>query len=259
MHRYPRILSEAPVGRHFCQIHDSPQELTKAVADYARIGLLDGNAIVVAAEAARVAALRDALARSGMAVDKLVRDRQLTLLDAHELLARIVVDGQPSEAEFRRIIGGVLTEVSAAKHRHTRVYGELVNVLWRAGEPAAAITLEEYWNELAFEHRFSLFCGYEIAGLDERAYDAPLPDIARCHSDVLETDADDRLQHAIDRASSEILGLPISSALCYFGHAQHESEHRLPAARRTILWLKRNMPAAVGKVLARARVHYQPA
>lgn len=256
MHRYPKILAEAPLGRHFCQIHDDAETLTKAVTAYTRIGLLSGNAAIVAAEQARLKALETALRTGGVHFDECVRTGQLTLLDADALLAKIMVGDTPDAGAFRKVVGDVLASVSSRGYRHTRVYGELVNVLWRNGNPVAAVTLEELWNELAFEYRFSLFCGYEMDGLDDKGYDAPLGEIARCHSDVLETEDDERLQNALDRASAEILGLPISSALCYFGQDQHEAEHRLPAGRRTMLWLRRNMPGAVGKVVARARIHY---
>jgi hypothetical protein len=256
MHRYPKILAEAPLGRHFCQIHDDTETLTKAVIAYTRIGLLSGNAAVVAAEPARLASLESALRDGGIHFDECVRTGQLTLLDAGTLLGKIMDGDMPDPDAFRTIIGGVLANVAARGYRHTRVYGELVNVLWRDDNPVAAIALEEFWNELAFEYRFSLFCGYEMDGLDEKGYDAPLGEIARCHSEMLETEHDERLQDALDRASAEVLGLPISSALCYFGQDQHEAEHRLPAGRRTMLWLRRNMPGAVGKVVARARFHY---
>lgn len=253
MYRYPRILAEAPAGRHFCQLHDRPEELTQAVADYARAGLHEGNAVLVIAESARLAAVRAGLPD----VDVFLERRQLTLFDAEAILPQILLDGRPDPATCRDFFSAALSDIASLRYRHARIYGELVNVLWRRGEAAGALQLEAIWNELAREHRFSLFCGYEIPGLDEGAYDIPLSGIAECHSDVLDTDADDRLQRAIDRASAEILGLPLSSALCYFGQAQEAGEHRLPAARRTVLWLRRNMPSAFGKVLARARVHYE--
>lgn len=258
MHRYPRILAEAPLGRHFCQIHDDAETLTKAVTAYTRVGLLAGNAAIVAAEPARLAALEAALRAGGVNFDECVRTGQLTLLDANTLLTQIMDGDAPNGDAFRTVMGQVLTKISARGFRHTRIYGEVVNVLWRNGNPLAALMLEEFWNELAFEHRFSLFCGYEMDGLDDIGYDAPLGKLAQCHSDMLETEDDERLQDALDRASAEVLGLPISSALCYFGQERHEAESRLPTGRRTMLWLRRNMPGAVGKVVARARVHYGP-
>ena len=259
MHRHSRFLAEAPLGRHFCQIHHDAATLTDAVTNYTYAGLVAGHALVLAAVPARLAAVEAWLRKSGVHVDECVRTGQLTLLDAHSLLERVMDGSTPDAHAFRETIGGVLSDVAARGHRYTRVYGELVNVLWQGGNADAAITLEDWWNELAFEHRFALFCGYEMGGLDEASYHGPLGDIARCHSDVLETEFDARLQVALDRASTELLGLPMSSALCYFGRDQHDAEHRLPAGRRTMLGLHRNMPSAVGKVLARARVHYSTA
>lgn len=257
MHRHPKLLSGAPPGRHFCQIHDDPAALTDAVIAYAKFGLLAGNAVVVAAEAKRLKAVVDALAAAYIDVEHSVDSGQLTLLDAEVLLDRVMAGARPDAAAFTRIVGGVLDGVAARGFTHTRVYGELVNLLWHQGNSDASIELEELWNELATSHRFALYCGYEMGGLDEAAYEGPLAEIARCHSDLLETDSDQRLQAAIDAAATDVLGLPLSAALCYFGKDQHEAEHRLPAGRRTILWLRRNMPAATGKVLARARFHYR--
>ena len=259
MHRHPRFLAEAPLGRHFCQIHEDAAALTAAVTEYAHAGLFDGHAVVLAAIPERLAAVESSLRAAGLHVDECTRTGQLTLLDAHALIGQVLDGPAPNPEAFRRVIGGVLTDVAGRGHKYTRVYGELVNVLWHEGNADAAIALEDLWNELAVEHRFALFCGYEMGGLDERSYRGPLGEIARCHSDVLETAFDARLQDALDRASSEVLGLPMSSALCYFGRDQHDAEHRLPAGRRTMLWLHRNMPSAVGKVLARARVHYSAA
>ncbi len=250
------MLSEAPLGRHFCQIHDDAGTLTKAVTAYARAGLLAGNAVIVVAEPVRVAVLQGLLRGGGVNFDESVRTGQLTLIDSDALLAKIMVGAMPDPEAFRAVVGGVLTGVAARGYRHTRVYGEVVNVLWRNGNPIAAIALEEYWNELAIEHRFSLFCGYEMDGLDAKGYDSPLVELARCHSDMLETEADQRLQNALDRASAEVLGHQISGALCYFEYGRHDAEHRLPTGRRTMLWLRRNMPGAVGKVVERARFHY---
>ena len=38
----------------------------------------------------------------------------------------------------------------------------MMNVLWEAGQPTAAIRLEVLWNELAQSHAFSLLCGYSM-------------------------------------------------------------------------------------------------
>lgn len=218
MHDRSKRLTEAPSARQFCQIHDDARTLTKAVTDYTRVGLLAGDAVIVTAELARLAALEASLRSGGVHFDDCVRTGQLTLLDAKALLSKIMDGDMPDAQAFHTVVGGVLTAVAARGYRNTRVYGEVVNLLWRDGNPVAAIALEDHWNELAFKYRFSLFCGYEMDELDETAYDGRV--------------------------------------LRHFGQDQDQAEHRLPTGQRTMLWLRRNRPGAVGKVVARARVHY---
>jgi hypothetical protein len=38
----------------------------------------------------------------------------------------------------------------------------MVDVLWQAGQTAAAIRLEMLWNQLAQTHSFALLCGYSM-------------------------------------------------------------------------------------------------
>ena len=256
MQRYPKILTEAPIGRHFCQIHDDAGTLTKSVDAYARAGLVAGHSVILITEPTRRTALEGSMREAGIDVAACLHRDQLVWFDTEALRHEVLAGDVPDFAKLERLFSDALARTAAAGYRHPRVYGELVNVLWREGAAETAVTLEDYWNELTLRYRFALFCGYELDGLDEQSYAGPLGDIARCHSDILDTEHDARLQDAIDRASAEVLGLPISSALYYFGNNQYEAERRLPPARRTVLWLRRNMPSAVGKVLARARVHY---
>ena len=97
------------------------------------------------------------------------------MLDAQETLDRFLVGGQPDEHLFRDVVGGVLAEVHRRSSTgHVRAFGEMVGLLWVAGDRAAATRLEEYWNELLRGTACSLFCAYPIdiydngdtAGLD---------------------------------------------------------------------------------------------
>jgi hypothetical protein len=57
----------------------------------------------------------------------------------------------------------IFTQVARVRPRATiRAYGEMVDVLWKAGQTDAAITLEMLWNSLASKHPFSLLCGYAM-------------------------------------------------------------------------------------------------
>lgn len=65
-----------------------------------------------------------------------------------------------------------------------------------AGERKAAIRLEELWNELAKEQRFSLFCAYPVsADLDA----ASLATVCRQHASVIPAESYAALDSAAER------------------------------------------------------------
>lgn len=98
--------------------------------------------------------------------DRLADCRTVLFLDAHELLAKFMVGGQPNRALFDETIGKAVR--ARAPSGNLRAYGEMVAVLWEAGKHDAAIRLEELWNELLASTPFALYCGYPLDGQDER-------------------------------------------------------------------------------------------
>jgi hypothetical protein len=78
------------------------------------------------------------------------------------------VDGMPDPARFRAAIGQLVFQ-AVHTGRDVRIYGEMVAVLWDEGNVAAAIALEDLWNDLATSYRFSLFCSYPVHAFDTKA------------------------------------------------------------------------------------------
>jgi hypothetical protein len=68
-----------------------------------------------------------------------------------------------------------------------RAYGEMVDVLWQAGQTAAAIRLEMLWNQLAQTHSFALLCGYSMGHFYK---DASQVEIRRQHTHVVSDSGD---------------------------------------------------------------------
>jgi hypothetical protein len=83
------------------------------------------------------------------------------MLDAGEMVARFMIDSILDVARCKAVLGAQLRKLSGG-HRTCviRAFGEMVDVLWRAGNPDAAIRLEVLWNELAMTHSVALLCGY---------------------------------------------------------------------------------------------------
>jgi len=132
----------------------------------------------------------------------------------------------------------------------------MVNVLWQEGKQESAIRLEEYWNELARLYPFSLFCSYMLDVHHDQAYNGPLEAIGRTHSDILGTADDERFRVALDAASRDVFGVPLSQMVGFARH-RDSGEQRFPSGQRTMLWVKRNLPSASAAVLDRARRYYE--
>src|SRR6185369_16850460 len=108
----------------------------------------------------------------------------LTFLDAAETLAKLSKGSSPDEALFTTVVGGALDRARAAAPRGVvRAYGEMVDVLWRAGDVAGAVHLESLWNGLARTGRFSLLCSYTAAP-DHHSHEA-FDEVRRLHSAVI--------------------------------------------------------------------------
>jgi hypothetical protein len=248
------LLIEAPVNRHFAQLHRDPQALTEAVTLYLETGLRRGNGVIVIATPAHIDLFLERLREQDLDPRRFLKSGQLELLDAELTLRKFMCNDTPLWDDFRRALGAVFERIQAFGRGTTRAYGEMVNVLWQEGKQGAAIALEQYWNELACLYPFALFCSYMLDVHHDHAYNGPLEDIGRTHSDILGTSDDERFRVALDAASREMLGAPLS-ALVGFSH-HNNGEHRFPSGQRTMLWVKRNLPSASAGLLARARRYF---
>lgn len=251
------LLIEAPAGRHFAQLHKDPHILANAVGTFVETGLLRGEAVILIAPAAQIQGYLQRLQRSDKPPETWKKTGQLIVIDGPAQLSRLMKNNMPDWQEFRESIGQLLEDIAANGWKSVRVYGEMVNDLWRAGHTAAAIRLEEYWNELARIYQFCLFCGYHVDSLNEVSYIDPLHEIGRTHSDILATEEDDLLWTALNTAGKEVLGIPLSQMLIYSGCGGHAGERQLSRGHQAMLWIQRNMPDAMNNVLKRTRELYK--
>lgn len=250
------LLIEAPVNRHFAQLHRDPQALTEAVTLYLETGLRRGNGVVVIASPSHTDLFLTEMGAHDLEPALFVKSGQLELHDAELTLRKFMRNDTPDWEDFRRALGAVFERVRAFGRGTTRAYGEMVNVLWQEGKQNAAIRLEEYWNELARLYPFSLFCSYMLDVHQDHSYCGPLEEIGRTHSDIVGTAEDERFRVALDAASRDVFGVPLSQMVGFSRH-HHEGEQRFPSGQRTMLWVKRNLPSASAALLERARRYYE--
>jgi len=246
------LLVEAPAGRHFAQFHRDADILTEAALVFLQSGLRHGKSLLVIAPSRRVEQVFDRLSDGKVHIKSLVDSGQLAVMDSTPIIEQLVSNSQTEWARFRDVVPPVLARLAPRGHG-TRIYAEIANVLWEAGETDAAIRLEDLWNALAAAHTFSLFCGYTMDTHSEHAYAGPLEELGRTHSDILGTREDERFGAALDRASRDLFGISLTQMA---GAAHQDATRRFPSGQRTMLWVKRNLPTSAAQLVARARVYY---
>jgi hypothetical protein len=183
----PGLAGAAQRG-HVVQFYAREWELTAGVGEYLADALDAGGAVVVVATPAHRLAFESYLAGAGADVAAARVDGRYQAIDAAALLRRFTGAGRVDAASFEAEVGQVIRAAGAAG-QPVRVYGEMVALLWEAGQLNAALELEGRWNDLARDIPFGLYCGYPEApptGADQRA---ALAEVCRLHAAVVGTPA----------------------------------------------------------------------
>jgi signal transduction histidine kinase len=170
---------------HVVQFYDDDEILCERVARYLGDGLTVGEcALVIATEDHRASIARH-LTGAGHHIDVAIATGQLVMLDAEATLQRISVAGKPSRERCFEHLGATIDRLHATSNgMPVRAYGEMVDLLWRAGERASALALETYWNELARTRKFALLCAYVMASFYKAADLDSLGAICAAHSEA---------------------------------------------------------------------------
>jgi len=247
------LLVEAPPGRHFAQFHRERDALVESVFTFLEAGLRRGNSVLVIAAPDQVGTLFDRLSASKLHPKSLGNSGQLAVLHSDRILEQLVADGLPEWADFRSVLGPVISRLQPFG-RGIRIYSELANTLWNAGNTEAGVRLEDFWNALGGAYPFALYCGYMMDTHSEHAYAAPLEELGRTHSEILGTPEDEQFGIALDRASKEIFGISLTQMA---GVTRQDGARRFPSGQRTMLWVKRNLPMSTAQLVEKARQYFK--
>jgi hypothetical protein len=148
---------------HAVRFYESRESLAKIVGKFLGEGFIAGLPAVVIATPPHREAIRTVLAGHYFDLSRLEAASDLIMIDAAEMLSRFMQDGMPDAVRFRDAMIPVIEQACRGrKDCVIRAYGEMVDVLWQAGQTAAAIRLEMLWNQLAQTHSFALLCGYSM-------------------------------------------------------------------------------------------------
>jgi hypothetical protein len=249
--------SPAPVaGQHLVQFYEADENVLVAnVGHYLADGLAAGEHALVVTTPGHQAAFTAYLERLGAQPHEALAGGRLIFLDAEATLARFLVNGYPDSERFDAVVGTLVRQARAAG-AGLRAYGEMVGLLWQAGEYPAAIRLEQLWHRLLNSVDFRLYCGYPI-DIFGRDFEAGLIDALLCsHTHLLSCGPDLALEGALGRAAREVL-YPNVSELHPERLDRRSAWPDLPRAEEIVLWLRRTAPERAQQVLDRARDYYR--
>lgn len=175
----PALRSEP--HQHVVGFYESERYLAEAVAGFLAPAFRDdGVAVVIATPEHHELFVAEL---SGRGIDATTGDRYVAL-DAAATLASFTTDGVLDAGRFEAVIGGLLDRHAGAG-QSVLAYGEMVALLWAAGDVAKALELEELWNDLARTRSFALLCGYPISAFADDTDTGAFESVCDAHASVL--------------------------------------------------------------------------
>jgi MEDS: MEthanogen/methylotroph, DcmR Sensory domain len=172
---------------HAVRFYDSPESICQAAAEFIGEAIAVNQPALVIIRAERRALLLDDLRERGIDVDALLSDGDLLVLDARDTLAALMVNGQPSASVLDEQAAVMFQRLCRGRKDCTIwAYGEMVDLLWEADNPVAAMLMEILWNRLAASWKLCILCGYSVRNVYK---DANIADIVGQHTHAFGVEA----------------------------------------------------------------------
>ncbi|HYD55739.1 MAG TPA: MEDS domain-containing protein [Burkholderiales bacterium] len=254
-----RLLSDPGEDGHVVQLYQDDDFYGEAISHFAAEGLVRGESIILVATKPHWQNISGRLRGKDFDVDALFRQGQLTLLDADDTLPLFMADSMPDGRIFKPLASQTIDKARAGgKYPRVRWWGEMVNVLYVAGNPRASNRLEQFFDEVAHEQRIPIFCSFLMDKFDPKIYEEAFGNVCSTHSHVIPVDDYAQHRQVVNRAIAEVVGdikgPVLQSLVSWQGAATH-----MPSSQALLLWLRDHMPQHFHAVLARARELERPA
>lgn len=248
-----QLLAEPGEDAHIVQLYQDDDFYGEAVSHFAAEGLLRGESVVLVATGRHWANISARLHGKGFDTEQLIRQGQLTRLDAEATLPALMAGSLPDEARFKPLARETIAKARAGgKYPQVRWWGEMVYLLYASGNMRASTRMDELIGEIAQEERVPLFCSFLMDKLDPAIYDDAFPAVCRTHSHVIPADDYVRHRHIVNQAIREVVG-EIRGPLLQSLLAWKGEGALMPSSQAMLLWVKDCVPEHFAPVLARAR------
>jgi hypothetical protein len=178
---------------HAVRFYESADALAVIVADFLAEGLASGWPAVVIATAEHWSLVAPHLVNRGFDLERIQARDDLVVVDAQKTLGSFMIDGAPDALLFRETVVPLIERACQGRRDGViRAYGEMVDILWQAGQTVAAVKLEMLWNELARSHDFALLCGYSMGHFYKHA---ALDEVCAQHTHIVAASGEVAVRH----------------------------------------------------------------
>ena len=175
-------------SEHIVQLYRKDRELLDNICAYAMEAFRYNHAVLFLATRAHCETFKAALRRRRVDVDQAIRDGQLNFVVAEEVMPRFLRGENVDDDLFRTAVADALDQArGGGRYHHVQVFGELVDVLWQAGNARATLRVEELWNELRQKIPvFTLYCGFHVSQSPDELLRSSMRDVLVNHSHLLD-------------------------------------------------------------------------
>lgn len=145
---------EKPNNNHIVAYYSSPDSLINSLERYIVAAMEADEDCIIITEPSTVKLLKKKFA--DIPLEKITGTYRL--FNGSSLLDDFMVNNMPDKKKFIKKFNSLIKLTRT--NRPIRIYGDMVAMLCRMGNERAAIALEQIWNDLAKDHKFSLYCAY---------------------------------------------------------------------------------------------------
>jgi CheY-like chemotaxis protein len=182
------VSSYAVRGFHAVQFYEGERFLHAAIATYLADAVRRGEPVVMIARRRTFEAVAERVG-AGHGLEAVDAAGRIMFFDAEVMLQEIMDGVIPDPVRFERALSALIAGIREwCTDGMIWMYGEMVDVLCRAGNHAGAARLEECWNASAAGQRVSVMCGYAIDNFDDDVNAGRFRTICRQHTQVIPTE-----------------------------------------------------------------------
>lgn len=241
-------------GSHVVTFYDNDARMVATMKDHVLQGLHQGEGIVLILTQDHFDRLAVVLESTGHSVHDLQREGLLQFRDAEATLRAFMVEGTVDEQAFFSTIDPIWRAASQEGTRAVRAVGEMVDILWAAGERSQAVELERVWEHYLNSRDVRLLCAYRLNLLEEAG--EAIEEVVHLHGDGIVDQDRARLDAAIHRAFDDVVGIDQATRLRRLVALDLEFPRRLGIGERLLFWTRRHLPERSDAVMEKARTYF---